>query len=323
MKRTLEKLKSTNTIVWFLMGYVLLCFSFIPNFSTTYNIRNIFSQVCVLLIVGCGQTFAVLNGGVDFSSTSVIALSGVVGASIMSEGAKGLMPGQWYSIPLAIVVMLLIGLVFGVVNGLSIVTFKMPSFIVTMATQMIGSGLALLYTQSQTIGMLPDAFTRFGTRSVWVFPYTFFMAILIVVITQFILKRTMLGRQIYAVGNNPKTALISGVPVKKTIFKLFVISGLCSACGGIVMIAQMESAAPSFAANMFIDFMSAIIIGGTSPLGGRGTVVGTLLGCFLVILINISMNLLGVDWYVISIIKGGIVLLAASMDLAKKMRERE
>lgn len=321
MKRTLEKLKSTNTIVWFLLGYVILCFAFIPNFGTAYNIRNVFSQVCVLLIVGCGQTYAVLNGGVDFSATSIIALSGVVGASIMST-TSGLMANQWYSIPVALIVMLLIGLVFGIVNGLSIVTFKMPSFIVTMATQMIGSGLALLYTQSRTIGGLPDSFTAFGTKSVWVFPYTFFFALLIVLVTQFILNRTKLGRQIYAVGNNPKTALISGIPVKKTIFKLYVISGLCAACGGIVMIAQMESAAPSFASNMFIDFMSAIIIGGTSPLGGSGKISGTLMGAFLIILINISMNLLGVDWYVISIIKGLIVLLAAAMDLAKKARVR-
>ncbi|MEA5016821.1 MAG: ABC transporter permease [Candidatus Limiplasma sp.] len=321
MKGTLEKLKSTNTIVWFLLGYVLICVSFIPHFSTAYNIRNILRQVCVLLIVGCGQTYAVLNGGVDFSATSVIALSGVVGASLMSA-SRGILPSAWYTVPVALGAMLLIGLVFGAINGLSIVTFKMPSFIVTMATQMIGSGLALLYTQSQTIGGLPDSFTAFGTGSVGVFPYTFFFALLVALVTHFILSRTKLGRQIYAVGNNPKTALISGIPVKKTIFKLYLISGLCSACGGIVMIAQMESAAPSFASNMFIDFMSAIIIGGASPLGGSGKISGTLLGAFLIILINISMNLLGVDWYVISIIKGLIVLLAAAADLAKKVRVR-
>lgn len=319
MKQALQKLKTTNTIIWFLLAYIILCLAFIPNFGTAYNIRNIFSQVCVLMIVACGQTFAVLNGGVDFSATSVIALSGVVGASIMST-TKGLLANQWYAIPVAVVVMLLIGLVFGVINGFSIITFKMPSFIVTMATQMIGSGLALLYTQSQTIGGLPDAFTKFGTGRIGVFPYAFFFAIAIALLTNFILSRTKLGRQIYAVGNNPKTALISGIPVKKIIFKLYIVSGLCSACGGIVMIAQMESAAPSFASNMFIDFMSAIIIGGTSPAGGSGKITGTVLGAFLIILINISMNLLGIDWYVISIIKGAIVLLAAAMDLAKRSR---
>lgn len=190
----------------------------------------------------------------------------------------------------------------------------------TMATQMIGYGLALLYTKSVTIALLPEAFTIFGTGNIGVIPYAFLFALLVVFVTAFILNRTRLGRQIYAVGTNPKAASISGIPVKKTIFKIYIISGLCAALGGIVMIAQMEAAAASFAQNMFIDFQSAIIIGGTSPNGGRGKISGTLMGAFLIILINVSMNLLGIDWYVISIIKGVIILVAASAELAKKVR---
>ena len=321
MKRALMKLKSTNAIIWFLLVYVLLCFIFVPNFGSAYNIRNVFSQVCVLLIVGCGLTFCFLNGGLDFSVTSVIALSGVIGASIMSD-STGYLKGQPYAVFVAILAMLGVGLCFGLVNGLSIIIFKMPSFIVTMATQMIGYGLALLYTKSVTIALLPESFTKFGTGKIGVIPYAFLFALLVAAVAAFILNRTRLGRQIYAVGTNPKAAEISGISVKKTILKIYIISGLCASLGGIVMIAQMESAAASFAQNMFIDFQSAIIIGGTSPNGGSGKISGTIMGAFLIILINVSMNLLGIDWYVISIIKGVIILIAASAELAKRARAR-
>jgi ribose/xylose/arabinose/galactoside ABC-type transport system permease subunit len=306
----------------FLLIYIILSFILIPNFGTVYNIKNVLGQVCVLLTVACGQHYAVLNGGVDFSSTSVISLTCVIGASIMSQ-SDGLLDGHWFSIPAAIVVMLLIGLIFGIINGLSIITFKMPSFIVTMATQMIGAGLALLYTKGKTIGNLPDAFTKLGTGYIGIIPYALIFAAVIVFLTHTILSKTKLGRQIYAVGTNPKASLISGIPVKFTIFKLYVVSGVCAAVAGLIMLAQMESGAASFGSNMFIDIMASIIIGGTSPFGGRGKITHTVMGVFLVILINVSMNLLGVQWFVISIIKGAIILTAALIDLASKSKLRQ
>jgi len=321
MKWFIDKVKATNTILWFLLIYVLLCLFLVPSFATAYNIKNILSQVCVLLTVACGVHFAVLNGGTDFSSTSVIALTSVIGASIMSE-TTGLLAGRWYAVPAALAAMLLIGLLFGVVNGLSVIVFKMPSFIVTMATQMIGAGLALFYTKGTTIGSLPASFTKLGTGSVGIIPYALFFVLAIVLVTNWLLNRTKTGRQIYSVGTNPKTSLISGIPVKRTIFKLFIVSSLCASCAGILMIAQMESAASSFASNLFIDIMSSIIIGGTSPIGGRGKITDTVIGAFLVILINVSMNLLGVQWFVISILKGAIILVAASIDIAKKSKAR-
>lgn len=317
MKKILEKLKAADTIVWFLLIYTVGCFLLVPNFGTAYNIKNILSQVCVALIVACGVTYPVLNGGTDFSVTSIIALSGVVGARIMNQ-TDGWMAGSPYAVPVAILAMLAIGIVFGTINGLSVVFLKMPSYIVTMATQMIGSGLAIMTTMSRTIGNFPDGFCKFGTGSFFkLIPYTFLFSLGVVIVTHFILRRTRLGREIYVVGTNPQTARISGIDVKKTIFKLYIMSGLCGSLGGIVMIAQMESAAPSFASNMFIDFMSAIIIGGANPGGGRGKITGTLMGAFLIIMINVSLNLLAVDWYVISIIKGVIVLASAAAQLSR------
>lgn len=320
MERVMEKVKSVNTIFWILLLYVALSLLAVPNFGTAYNIKNILGQLCVLLTVACGEHFTVLNGGVDFSATSVIALTSVVGASIMS--ATGLLGGQWYAVPAAILAMLGIGIVFGVVNGFSIITFKMPSFIVTMATQMVGSGLAVWYTKGQTIGNLPDSFTVMGTGSIGIFPYALLLTAAVVAVTHTMLSRTRFGRQIYSVGTNPKASLISGIPVKRTIFKLYIVSGLCAACAGIIMIAQMEAGASGYASNLFIDIMASIIIGGTSPMGGRGRITGTILGSLLIIIINVSLNLLGVPWFVISIIKGAIILIASSIDLLKQAKVR-
>ena len=321
MEKIKDIFRNVNTIFLVLTGYVILCIVFVPNFATLYTMRNIMSQVCVLLTVACGVQFAVLNGGVDFSSTAVIALAAVVGASIMSE-TTGYLAGQWYAIPCAVGVMLSIGLIFGLVNGFSIIIFKMPSFNVTMATQMVGAGLALNYTKGQTIGVLPPAFTALGSKSLWIFPYAAIFTAIVVVVTHIILSRTRLGRQIYAVGTNPKTSQISGISVKATIVKLFVISGLCASCASILTVAQMESAAAGFASTMFIDIMASIIIGGTSPFGGRGRIIDTVMGALLVILITVSMNLLEVKWFVISIIKGCIILFAANIELIRQRRAR-
>ena len=314
MKKALEVVKGFNPIFWFLLGYIILCVILIPNFFNPHNVRNILAQISVLVTVACGVHFAVLNGGVDFSATSVIALAGVIGASIMSE-AGGALAGTWYAVPVAIVVMLLIGLLFGLINGLSIIVFKMPSFIVTMAMQMIGVGLALLYTRGQTISALPASFTLLGTGRIGIIPFATIFALMVLFIAHNILSRTRLGREIYAIGTNPKTASISGIPVKKTIIKIFVISGLCAACAGIIMIAQMESAAPGFASGMFINIMASIIIGGTSPFGGRGKIMNTFMGVCLITLITVSMNMLGMRWFIINVIKGSIILIAASIDL--------
>jgi ribose/xylose/arabinose/galactoside ABC-type transport system permease subunit len=319
MKKALEKIKGFNTIFWFLLGYIILCTIFVPNFFNLYTLKNVLGQICVLLTVACGVHYTVLNGGVEFSSTSIIALAGVIGASIMSE-ADGIFAGRWYAVPVAVIIMLLIGIAFGLVNGFSIIIFKMPSFIVTMAMQMIGAGLALLYTKGKTIGSLPEGFTRLGTGHIGVVPYAMIFVVLVVFVTHIILSRTRLGREIYAVGTNPKTARISGISVKAVIVKLFVISGLCASCASILMIAQMESAAAGFASTMFIDIMAGIIIGGTSPFGGRGKITDTFMGVIMIILITVSMNLLGMKWFVISIIKGSILLFAANIELIRQSR---
>lgn len=322
MKQLKKIYGSADAIIWFILVFFVVAVLAVPNFATTNNIRNVLSQSCVLLTVACGVHFAVLNGGVDFSSTSIIALTSVVGASIMSE-TSGLLAGKWYAVPAALAAMMAIGVVFGAVNGFAVTRLKMPSFIATMATQLIGGGVAVIYSGGRTISGLPDSFTSFGSGTfARVIPKVLLLALLVMVITHIICSRTLYGRRLYSVGTNPKAALISGIPVKKTIFYIFILSGLCSSVAGIIMMGQMESGASSYGTTLFNDIMGSIIVGGTSPAGGVGRIPNTVLGAVLIILINIALNLLNTPYFIITMIKGLIILFAASIEVFRKRNLR-
>lgn len=322
MKQLKKIYGSVDAIIWFILVFLVVAIIAVPNFATVNNIKNILSQSCVLLTVACGVHFAVLNGGVDFSSTSIIALSSVVGASIMSE-TSGYLAGKWYAIPVALLAMVAIGAVFGIVNGIAVTQFKMPSFIATMATQLIGTGIAVIYSGGKTIGGLPDSFCTFGGGSfLGVIPNVLILALVVMLVSHIICSRTLYGRRLYSVGTNPKAALISGIPVKKTIFFIFILSGVCASMAGIIMMGQMQSGASSYGTTLFNDIMGSIIVGGTSPAGGVGKIPNTVLGAVLIILINIALNLLNTPYFIITMIKGLIILFAASVEVFRKRNQR-
>lgn len=293
---------------------------FVPQFASFYNIRDVLLQTSDLIIVSCGVTFIVLNGGIDFSATSILALSSVIGTTIMTKGS---LAGSTAGIIVGMIVMILVGAIMGAFNGIAIVKLKMPSFIVTLATMMIGSGAAIWYTNSQTINGLPKTFLEIGNGSVLFIPIPVIISAIVIAATHFILKYTKFGRQVYAVGTNPKTALISGMPVKTIIFKMCLISGTCAGIASIVMSARNQVGMPTLGNLMFIDIIASIVIGGTSVFGGVGGVIGTLYGVLFITLMNNCLNLIGVPWYVISIVKGAIVIFAAFMDsISKQLSEK-
>ncbi len=307
----------SERVIWFvLFVYCLGAVILVPNFSSVNNLTNILLQSADMIIVSCGVMFVVLNGGIDFSCTSIMALASVFGAKIMSQNV-GLLAGSRLAIPAAIAVMLLMGLAVGIVNAVAVVGFKMPSFIVTLATMGIGSGIAVWYTTSDTIGFLPEAFTFIGSGRLLYVPIPIWVAVAVVYILHFILSKTLFGRQVYAIGTNPRTAIISGLPVRRVIFTLFIISGLCASIAGILETARLQAGVPGMAANSFMDIIASVIIGGTSTFGGFGRVMGTVSGVLLIITMNNTMNLLNVNWVIISIVKGIIILLAAYIDASK------
>ena len=315
MNNIKKRIKSIDAIFWFVGIFFILSLIFVPRFATLYTIKNLLTQCCVLMVLSCGVHLAVLNGGVDFTSAALLALTTVIGGSIVST--SGALGGSPFAIVLGLLVMVLIGVGFGIINGFSVVTFKMPSFIVTMATQMLVNGLAVVYTGGSTVTGIPKVLCRFGDGSIGIFPYVMFVALGVALCIHILLTKTIFGRQLYAVGTNPKAALISGISVKKTIFKVYVISGICAGIGGILEMCYMQSGSVNFGNSMFNDIMGSIIVGGTSPAGGRGKVVNTVMGVLLISMISTVLNMLNVPYFLITLVKGLIILVAASVDLVK------
>ena len=281
----------------------------IPDFMTTGNMHNLLLQVSDLVIVACGMTFVVLNGGIDFSVTSVISFGSVIGALIMS-GERGILPDSPWSTPLAILAMVTIGLLVGLLNGLSVIFLKMPSFIVTLATQTFFSGLAVVAAKATTIYELPDSFTAIGTGSFLKLPVTMWLAVATVAVTHFVLGKTSFGQKVYLVGTNPRAAYISGLRSRRVICILFLISGLCAGLACIVMTSRLQAGSPGLANNMFIDIIACIIIGGNNIAGGAGSIGNAVIGAIFITVLGNSLNLLGVSWFLIMIIKGSLIVLS-------------
>ncbi len=304
----------------FVVSFILAIF-FVPYFFTVYNLKNYILQSVDLLIIACGLTFVVLNGGIDFSATSVLTLGSVVGAYIMALSPLSGTPAL--SIPIAIFVMMGIGLLVGSINGFAVITLKMPSFITTLATQLVFLGIAVLFTSmvsdTAAISGLPEAFFVLGGSGKY-FLVPVSIAFIIWLFSYWLLSRTIFGKRVYAVGVNPKVAFVSGVPVKKTIFILMAMSGLYAGIASIIATARNQVGMSSLGDKMFITIIASVIVGGTSTSGGFGGVKETLFGVLFITLINNTMNLLGVGWYTIMIVLGALIIISAMSSFVMQNR---
>lgn len=286
---------------------------FVPHFFTPYNLRNYMLQSADLLIIACGLTFVVLNGGIDFSVTSVLSLGSVVGAYIMALSPLAGTPSV--SIPVAIMAMIGIGLLVGFVNGWSVTRLRMPSFVATLATQLVVLGLAVQFASvagsGSSIAGLPDAFFVLGGEGRW-FPVPIAIALAVWFFSFWLLDRTVFGKRVYAIGVNPKTSFISGIPVKRTILQLMVLSGLFAGIASVIATSRNQVGMASLGDKMFLTTIACVIVGGTSTSGGFGGAHKTLLGVLFITLLNNAMNLLGIDWEYIMILLGVLVVASAA-----------
>jgi ribose/xylose/arabinose/galactoside ABC-type transport system permease subunit len=305
-----------------IVSFVLAIF-FVPHFFSVYNLKNYLLQSADLLIISCGLTFVVLNGGIDFSVTSILALGSVVGAYIMALSPLAGQPAL--SIPIAILAMMSIGVLVGLLNGFSVVKLKMPSFVATLATQLIVLGLAVQFasmvSESSSITGLPEAFFVLGGEGEY-FLVPILIAFSIWLISNWLLNRTIFGKRVFAIGVNPKASFISGIPVKKTIIMLMVISGLLAGIASIIATARNQVGMASLGDQMFLTTIASVIVGGTSTSGGFGGVNKTLLGVLFITLLNNTMNLLGVGWYTIMIVLGVLVVVSAMSSYVLNHRKR-
>jgi len=301
----------------FVLALFLVIVAFVmPNFFSARNLYNYLVQSADMVVISCGIMLLLLNGSIDLSVAAVTGLGSVIAAMIMNN-RNGWLAGSPFAVIAGIAVIFAISLAVSAVNSFSVIKLKIPSFIATMASNMIFMGTALFISQATTIGDLPASFNKIASGSVLQIPIPVVIAAVIVVITWFLLSKSVFGRKLYAIGSSQKVSLISGIPVKKTIFQTFMISGSFVALGSVIFMSRMTVGMAGIAENRTLDYVTAAVLGGTSVYGGSGSTSGTVIGVALLILINNSLNMLGFQWYVISVIKGSILLIMALVDAAR------
>ncbi len=336
MRSLLRKLLLSEYFVLYLsIAYFLILLPFIPRIASPQNLGNIFSNMWPLLAVAIGQTFVLIIAGIDLSQTSIMALVSVIGAAIMTSQldpvlfekaplwgillseSGGPLAGSPWAMPVAILAMLVIGALIGWFNGTAVARLKMPPFMVTLVGMMFFSALAIYLVKSENIIYLPESYIAIGQGQIAFFPYSFFIVGALAIAAGWLLNRTVLGRWFYAVGTNIETARVSGVPVRRVIITAYILSGFFAAVGSVFYSARLAAGRPTLGATLLLDVIGATVIGGTSLFGGKGKIIWTVFGVLFFVLLDNSLNLLNLSYFWVQIVKGSVILLAATLDVAR------
>lgn len=299
--------RTYGTILVFVGIFVLASLAS-PTFLTEANLTNVLRQVVVVSLLACGVTFVIILGHIDVSLGSVMALTGTFAASVM------VLTG---SIPLAICAGLLLGALTGLINGLVVTTFQIPSFIMTLAMASVARGAILLYTGgAPVIGL--ENFKVIGQGNIGPVPISVMILALVFAICWVLLNKTRFGRYLYAVGGNERAARASGIRPSGVIVKAFVLNGTLCGLAGIVLTSRINSGQPAAGVGYEFDAITAVVVGGTSLMGGTGTITGTIIGSFIIGIINNILNLMNVSSYWQQIVKGLIIAIAVILDVWTK-----
>jgi ribose transport system permease protein len=306
-KATLQKLGPLLALL--LISGVLSVMS--RDFLTVNNLLNVLRQVSINALIAFGMTFVILLGGIDLSVGAVLALSSVAIASMMAAGVDPV---------LATLFGVLAGAALGAVNGIIISRGKVAPFIATLGTMTVFRGLALVASDGRPItGFNSDFFSMLGAGYIGnLIPVPVITTMITFVALWFILKKTVFGRHVYAVGGNEEASLISGVKVNRVKLWVYTLSGGLSALAGVILTSRLNSAQPNAGMGYELDAIAAVVLGGTSLSGGRGWIVGTLIGAVLIGVLNNGLNLLSVSSFYQQVIKGSVILLAVLLDRSAK-----
>lgn len=296
--------------------YALVMAPLAPGFASLENAQNVLVAMLPLLVVASGQTVVLISGGIDLSVTSIIAITSVTGAYLITVDGGPLAESP-LAAPVAVSVMVGLGAMIGFFNGSCVAWLKMPPFIVTLTSMMFLSGLTIWASQSQAIYGLPTSFLFLGQRLIASLIFT----VAIACGAHFLLSHTLYGKGLRAIGTNAKTARVSGVPVGRYICLAYVVSGASAAAASVLITGQLETGSPVQWENNLLDIIGATVIGGTSLYGGRGSVIWTASGVLLLSLIDNSLNLLNLSHFTIMMAKGGVIILAALLDSLRHRAE--
>jgi len=311
------RLRRVNWRIFFrrygiVISFLLLCLvlSLLSDrFLTWTNILNVLRQSSINGIIAVGMTMVILTAGIDLSVGAILALTCVVTADLLQKGLP---------VPLAMLTGLALGAALGMFSGLLVSRLHIPPFIATLGLMTVSRGLALTYTQGRPITALPASFDFLGAGSIGPIPMPIIVAGLIFLIGYFILARTNLGFYIYALGDNPMAARLSGISVNKVILFVYALSGFLSALAGMVLTGRLDSAQPTAGYGYEFDAIAAVVVGGTSLAGGEGSLFGTLVGALLIGVLNNGLNLLNVSALWEGVVKGAVIALALLLYRAVK-----
>ncbi|OBA00432.1 ABC transporter permease [Halomonas sp. G11] len=271
------------------------------NFLSGSNLANLVRQSSIIAIIAVGMSLAILTGGIDLSVGPVMALSGTLMAGMM---VAGLPP------TLAIVLGLLVGAAFGAFNGVFVAFAGMPPIIVTLATMGIARGLGLIYTGGYPISGLPEGFAFFGRGSLAGIETPILIMLAVYAVGYVLLSHTSTGRYLYAIGGNEEATRLSGIRVSRYKLLVYTLSGTTAAIAGLILTSRLMSGQPNAGVGFELDAIAAVVLGGAAITGGRGMILGTLVGAMLLGVLNNGLNLMGVSPYLQTVIKGLIILLA-------------
>jgi fructose transport system permease protein len=288
-----------------------------PRFLTGGNLSLVVQQVMVVGTLAIGQTLVILTAGIDLSNGAVMALGNIVMTKLAV--ASGVNPF------LAILLGLLVCAAFGAVNGGLVSGIKLPPFIVTLGTLNIAFALTHIYSKDQTVTKVPSVMTFFGnTFAIGQTDITYgsVLMLLLFALTWYVLKQTAVGRHIYAMGNNPEAARLTGIRVDRLLIGVYAVAGLIYGIAALLLVARTGVGDPNAGQTDNLDSITAVVLGGTSLFGGRGSVVGTLLGALVIGVIRNGLQLMGVASIYQVLITGVLVILAVTADQFARRRQR-
>jgi erythritol transport system permease protein len=322
--------KDTNIIrilmegrAFFALIAIIVTFAFLSDrYLSVSNFLTMTSQVAIFGLLAIGMLLVILSGGIDLSVGSTLALSGVF-AGFLLQGVELTALGVILYLPVWAVVVctLAVGALVGVVNGVLVAFFKVPAFVATLGTLYVARGVALLMTNGLTFNNLSGnaihgntGFEWLGFFRLWGVPISIFVLAATAIAVHLLLSRAPFGRWLYSTGGNARAAELSGVPVKSVQVWVYVLSGICAAIAGLVLSSQLTSAGPTAGTTYELTAIAAVVVGGASLMGGRGTVQGTLLGAFVIVYLGAGLVIIGVSSYWQTVFTGAVIVLAVMLN---------
>ncbi len=313
LKQVTKELAKNGVVIIFISIVIIIALLTNGKSIKMSNILNILVQTTTTGLISIGMTLVIIDRGIDLSVGGIAALSSAVGAICMKQ--------LGFSWGICILIMLLIGLVFGLLNGLAVALLRMPAFICTMAMLQITRGSAHFLLGGTTVYGLPEEHSVFGQGTLLHIPISIWILLLFTVSGAVLLKYTRFGRELYAMGGNPKAAWIAGINVNKNRILIYVISGLMSAVAALIITSRIMCAQITIGEGIELDAIASAVIGGVSMAGGEGGVIGAVVGALIIVMVNNGLNLLAVSPYIQTAIKGFVIFSAITADLLRRRKQ--